>query len=184
MAQGVLDTRPARLRLTEAGWLAVGMVLLATVITIAGVVAVTRSGQAAASGSLRPREPQVATSVLTGSPAIASASAARTLIATAPAAVLASTASRADVLAADAIAQRAHAPLLLVSPAATAAEVSALRGAIRALAPSAVLAVGVTDRVLAADLPRIHFVTAVSALPVITAAAPMTHVVVLVHTGS
>jgi hypothetical protein len=186
MAQGlnVLDARPGRLRLTEAGWLAVGIVVLAAAVTIAGVVTVTRSGESAASASLRPREPQAVTSVLTGSPAVASASAARALIATAPGVVLASTASRADLVAADAIALRAHVPLLLIPPVAAAADVSALRSTVRALAPSAVLAIGVARRTLAADLPRVHLVTAASGLPAITAAAPMRSVAVLVHTGT
>jgi hypothetical protein len=184
MAQGVIDTRPGRLRLTEAGWLAVGIVVLAAAVTIAGVVTVTRSGQSAASVSLRARVPQAATSVLAGSPTIASASVARTLIATSPAAVLVSTGSRADLEAADAIALRAHVPMLLIPPAATASEVSALRGTIRALTPSAVLAIGVAQHTLAVDLPRVHFVTAASALPVTTAAAPMPDVAVLVHTGT
>lgn len=184
MAQGVLGTRPGRLRLTEAGWLALGIVVLAAAVTIASVVTVTRSVQSAASVSLRGREPQATTSVLAGSPAIASASVARALIATAPAAVVASTASRADLVAADAIALRAHVPLLLIPPVAAAAEVSALRSTIRALAPSAVLAIGVAQRTLATDLPGVNLVTAAGALPVTTAAAPMRNVAVFVHTGT
>jgi hypothetical protein len=183
MAQGVLDTRPGRLRLTEAGWLAVGIVVLAAAVTIAGIVTVTRSGQSAASVSLRVREPRAATSVVAGSPAVASASVARALIATAPAAVLASTGSRADLVAADAVALHAHLPMLLIPPVAAATDVSALRSAFRALAPSAVLAIGVAQRTLASDLPRVRIVTAASALPATTAAAPLRNVAVLVHTG-
>jgi hypothetical protein len=180
----VLDTRPGRQRTTEARWLVLGLVLLATAVATAGVVAVTRSSPSAASVSVRASELQAATSVLSGSPAGASASAARTLLAAAPAAIVASTASRADLVTAAAIARRAHAPMLLIPPAASTAQVAALRSTIRVLAPSAVLAIGVARRTLAADLPGVHLVTASSGLPVTTAAAPMLNVAVLVHTGA
>jgi len=164
----VLGTRPGRVRITEAGWLAFGMVVLTAAVATAGVVTVTRSGKPAAHVTLRAREPVAATSVLTGTPAIASAGAARALFETAPAIILASTADHADLVAASAVALRAHAPLLLIPPVATAAEVSALRGAIRALTPSAVLAIGVAQRTLAADLPHVRQVTSAGALPVTT----------------
>jgi hypothetical protein len=179
----VLGTRPGRFRITEAGWLALGMVVLAAAVATAGVVTVTRSGQSAASVSVRTHEPVAGTSVLSGSPAIASADAARTLFVTSPAIILASTSDRADLVAAGAIALRVHAPMLLMPPVATTAEVSALRGAIRALTPSAVLAIGVTRRTLAADLPHVHLVTSPGALPVTSAAAPMRNLAVFVRTG-
>jgi hypothetical protein len=145
---------------------------------------VTRSGGAAASVAVRAREPRATTSVLTGSPTIASASAARTLLATAPAVVVASTATRADVNEAAAIASRAHAPVLLLAPEAATAEVAALRSTIKALAPLAVLPIGLPRSSLAAELPGVRFVSAASALPVTTAAAPMRNVAVLVHTAT
>jgi hypothetical protein len=181
----VLDTRPGRLRTPSAGrWLVLGLVLLAAAVATAGLVAVARPGKPAASVAVRAREPQAAASVLTGSPAEASTSAARALLARAPAVIVASTASRADVVAAAAIARQAHAPVLLMPAIATAAQVAALRSTISALGPSAVLAIGVARRSLAADLPRVHLVTAARALPVTTAATPMPSVAVLVHTGS
>jgi len=180
----VLRTRPGRLRATEAGWLVLGLVLLAAATAIAGFVSMTRSGPSAAAGTVRVRAPQPAASVLAGSPAIASANAASTLIATAPAVIVSSTASRADLVSADAIALRAHAPMLLLPPVATAADVSALRTAIRALAPSAVLSVGVPHHTIAADLPGAHLVTTAGALPAITAAAPIRDVAVLVHSST
>jgi hypothetical protein len=181
----VLGTRPGRVRATETGWLVLGIVMLVAAVIIAGIAAMTRSAQSGATtNSVRAREPQQATTVLTGSPAIASASAARTLLATAPAAIVASTASRSGVLAAAAIAVRAHAPMLLVSPVADAAQVSALRSTIRALSPSAVLALGVARRTIAAELPGVHVVTTADDLPVITAAAPVHNVAVFVRTGT
>jgi hypothetical protein len=181
----VLGTRPRRVRATETGWLVLGLVMLAATVAIAGIVSVTRSGQSAATTvSLRAREPLQATSVVGGSPAIASASAARTLLTTAPAAVVASTASRADLVAAGAIAVRAHAPMLLVPPVADAAQLAVLRSTIRALAPSAVLAIGMTRRTMEAELPGVHLVTSAGGLPVVTPLAPMRSVAVFVHTGT
>ena len=182
----VLGTRPGRVRATETGWLVLGLVMLATAVVIASITAITRSPQSSATtDSVRAREPQQATSVLAGSPAIASASAARTLLATAPAAILASPASsQSDLLAAAAIAVRAHAPMLLVPPVADAAQVSALHGTISALSPSAVLAIGVARRTIAAELPGVHVVATADDLPAITAAAPMRNVAVFVHTGT
>jgi hypothetical protein len=180
----VLDTRPSRLRSpSPAGWMVVGLVLLAAAITTTGLVAVRASGQPAAAVAVRAREPQAPASVVAGSPAIASAGLARVLLATAPAVVVASTASPVDVMTATSIARSVHAPVLLMPAIATAAEMAALRGTVRALAPSAVLAVGVARRSVAADLPGVHLVTAATALPVTTAAAPLRNVAVLVHTG-
>ncbi len=181
----VLDTRPSRLPSpSPAGWMVLGLVLLAAAVTTAGLVAVNASGQTAARVAVLAREPQAPTSVVAGSPAVASASVARALLAAAPAVVVASTASPADAVMGAAIARRAHVPVLLMPGLATTAEVGALRETIRALAPSAVLDVGVARRALAADLPGVRLVTAVRALPSTTAAGPMRNVAVLVHTGS
>ncbi|HEY2314372.1 MAG TPA: hypothetical protein VGH96_12210 [Streptosporangiaceae bacterium] len=186
MQQGiqVLDTPPGRVRTPlMTGWLVLALVVLTAGVATAGFATVTRSGQSAASTTVRAREPQRAATVVTGSPAIASASAARALLAAAPSVVLVGAGNQADVAAAAAIARRAHAPLLLLPASGTAGQVAALRSTIRALAPSAVLALGVARRSLAADLPGVHLVAAASALPVTAAAAPMRSVAVLVHTG-
>jgi len=180
----VLGTRPGRLRITEAGWLVLGLVMLLAAVGAAGVATVTRSSHSAAGVALRVREPQAATSVAAGSPTIATTSAARALFVTAPAIIIASTADRAGLEAARAISLRAHAPMLLLTPAAASADISALRSTIRALDPSAVLAIGAVRRTLAAELPGVHLVTTARALPAISAVAPMRGVAVLVHTGS
>jgi hypothetical protein len=190
----VLDTPPGRARTPSVtGWLVLTLIVAAATVATAGLVAVARSGQSAASTAVRAREPATAATVLTGSPAIATADEARALLTAAPSAVVAGTSSHAGLVAAAAIARRAHAPLLLMPAssagstpaqvAQVAAQVAALRAAITALHPAAVLAVGVARTVLAADLPGVRLVSAASALPVTTAAAPMTGVAVLVHTG-
>ena len=182
-------------RRRSAGWLVLALIVVVATVATAGLVAVARSGRPAPSTAVRAREPVTAATVVAGSPVIASAEIARALLAAAPAAVVASAGSRADVLAAAGIARRVHAPLLLVpvadagattQPASqlateAAAQVAALRGAIRALHPAVVLAVGVPRAALAADLPGVRLVSSVSALPATTAAAPMRSVTVLVH---
>jgi hypothetical protein len=181
----VHDTRPSRPATRPVAWLVLGLVLLAAAVATAGVVTLQRSGQSAAraaSGVVRARVPQAAAAVLTGSPEIASAGTARALLVRAPSVVVASQASRANVVAAGAIARRAHAPMVLLPATATTAQVSALRDTIKALGPSAVLGIGVARHALAADLPGIRIVASATALPTVTAAAPMRNVAVLVHT--
>jgi hypothetical protein len=181
----VLDTRPGPVRTPPVTtWVVLTLVVVAVAVATGGLIAVARSGRSAASIAVRAREPKAATTVLTGSPAIASDSAARALLSASPSAVVASTGSRADVVAAAAIARRAHAPLLLLPARATAAQLTALRGAISALGPSTVLAAGLARQALAADLPRVRVVSAASALPVTAAATPMHGVAVLVQAGS
>jgi hypothetical protein len=180
----VLDTRPGRIRTPpRTAWIVLTLVVVLGAVATGGLIAVARSGQSAASIVVRAREPRSAVTVVAGSPAIASASAARALLSAAPAAVVAGTASRAGVVAAAAIARRAHAPLLLLPARPTAAQLTALRSAIKALGPSAVLAAGVARAALAADLPGVRVVSAASALPV-TAAAAMRGVAVLVDAAS
>jgi hypothetical protein len=194
----VLDTPPGRVRTPSVtGWLVLALVVVAATVATAGLVAVTRPVQSAARIVVRGREPATAATVLAGSPAVASADEARALLAGAPSAVVADPGRNADVVAAAGIARRAHAPLLLMpapaapgtslagsqGAAALAAQIAALRAAIKALHPTAVLAVGVSRSVLAADLPGVRVVSTASALPATTAAAPLTGVAVLVHTG-
>jgi hypothetical protein len=178
-----LETRPGRIRLPPvSGWTILALVVVVAAVATAGLVAALQPGQLSARTAVRSREPQTTATILTGSAAIASASVARTLLVSAPAVVVASTSTSADVVAGAAVARRAHAPLLLLP--GTAAQLTALRATIRALSPDAVLAIGLTSRALAADLPGVRVVSRARALPVTTAAAPLRSVAVLVHTGS
>jgi hypothetical protein len=178
-----LQTRHRRVRTPPVtGWMVIAIVILAVVVAVAGLIAVTTSGPSAAA-AVRTRVPRTAATIVSGSPATASASLAHALLASAPAAVVASTSTRADVVTGAAMARRAHAPLLLLPVRDTAAQLSGLRATIAALKPRAVLAVGLTSHALAADLPGIRVVGKTSALPVTTAAAPMRGVAVLVHSG-
>ncbi len=178
-----LERRHRRVRLPPVTRLIViALVVLAVVVATAGLVAVTRPGQAA-SAAARTRVPRAAATIVTGSPAIASADLAHALLASAPAAVVASTGSHADIAAGAAMARRAHAPLLLLPVRDTATQLAVLRATIKALNPGAVLAVGLASHALAADLPGIKVVGQASSLPVTTAAAPMRGVAVLVRTG-
>ncbi len=193
MQQGihVLDRPPGRLRTPSAvGWMVLALVVAAAVVATASLIAVTRSSPPAVRAAVRGREPATPATVLTGSPVVASADEARALLTVAPSAVVTGTSSYADIVRAAGLARRAHAPLLLMPAASTgttaaqlAAQVAVLRGAIRALHPTAVLAVGVSRSALTADLPGVRLVTTASELPATTAAAPMQSVEVLVYTG-
>ena len=192
MQQGihVLDRPPGRLRTPSAvGWLVLVLVVAAAAVATAGLVAMHRSGRPAISAAVRARMPTTPATVVSGSPVVASADEARALLAVAPSAVVTSTSSYADIVRAAGLARRAHAPLLLMPAAGTgttaaqlAAQVTVLRDAVRALHPTAVLAVGVSRSALTADLPGVRLVTTASELPPTTAAAPMQSVEVLVHT--
>ena len=188
MQQGIhaLETRPGPVRTPRlAGSTALTLALVAAAVAAAGVIAIANSGQSAAGSTVRVRQPRPVTSVLTGSPAAVSAGAARMLLASAPAAVVANAASRPDVAMAAADARRAHAPLLLTSAGDSGtAQTTVLRGVVRALAPRTVLAVGVASYTLAAELPGVSVVTTAGALPSAGAAVPLRHVAVLVHLGS
>ncbi|MFY9890121.1 MAG: hypothetical protein WAK71_17530, partial [Streptosporangiaceae bacterium] len=92
MQQGLhaIDTTPGRLRTPQAGtWMVVTLVIVAACVATGGVVAVARSGGPPASAAIRGREPASVSSVLAGSPAAVSASTARLLLSSAPAAVIA-----------------------------------------------------------------------------------------------
>ena len=193
MQQGihVLDRPPGRLRAPSAvGWMVLALVVAAAVVATASLIAVNRSSPPAVRAAVHGREPATPATVLTGSPVVASADEARALLTVAPSAVVTGTSSYADIVRAASLARRAHAPLLLMPAASTgttaaqlAAQVAVLRGAIRALHSTAVLAVGVSRSALTADLPGVRLVTAASELPATTAAAPMQSVEVLVYTG-
>jgi hypothetical protein len=138
----------------------------------------------------RTRPPASATWILTGAPDVLTAGVARRLLASAPVVVVARANRPADLAAAIAHAEQAHAPLLLISSRAgagagkTAAPVSAVtRAEIYALHARAVLAVAMTGNALSARLPGIHVVTDPARLPATSAPAPLGHVVMLVHRG-
>jgi hypothetical protein len=178
-----LRTRPRRRRSGPRAvvWTMTVLVLAAATVIGAGVAWVAKSGTpAAAAAAVKTRQPAATTSVLAGSPAVISDNAATMMLADAPAVVVTSLTSRPAVSAAAATALRAYAPLLLM-PAGSGAELTALRSAIRLLHPSAVLAAGVPAAALSADLPGVRVVTSAAALPRLAAATPIAHLTVLVH---
>jgi hypothetical protein len=121
------------------------------------------------------------TSVLTGAPDALAAGVAHILFSSAPVVVVANAGRPADVSAAAAQAERAHAPLLLATGATVSA---ATRAEIGSLHPRAVLAVGVGRQALAARPRGTRVVTRPAALPVTSALPPLGHVVILVQRGS
>ena len=135
--------------------------------------------------SARTRLPSAATSVLAGAPDAVTAEVARSLFTSSPVVVVAGAVDASGLGAAVSRADRAHAPLLLTSPraGAEAGGAPALRTGIRALRPRAVLAVGVAEKALSAQLPGIHVVTSPGRLPATSAPAPAGHAVLLVHKG-
>ena len=179
----VIETTPRRGQVRgRPGWLVAALVIAAASVVTAGLIAVAGLHGPAASAAVISREPAAPASVLTGSPAAISSATARLLLAAAPGAVVADASSRADVTRAAAIAGHAHAPLLLLTPGRhVAAQLSALRPALSALAPRAVLPVGISTGTLAADLPGVTVVGTASALPAAHPAAPQRHVAVLIH---
>ncbi len=139
----------------------------------------------AARPAVRTRQPAAAASVLSGSPAAVTGGLARLLLSAAPTAVVAYAGSAADAAAASAIARRAHAPLLLMSGrAATGTEESRIRSAIRALAPRALITVGVDGRALVAGLPGTKLVAMSRALTPAVNGRPLRGVTVLVRASS
>jgi hypothetical protein len=71
--------------------------------------------------------------------------------------------------------------LLMSAGGGPVAQAIALRAAITALHPRAVLPVGIAGAVLSADLPGVRVVTSASALPTAAATAPLRRVAVLVY---
>jgi len=147
----------------------------------------------------RTRPPASASSVLTGPASALAVGVAEQLFAAAPVVVVANASDPAGLPAAATRAERAHAPLLLASPAVSAhpgsgvaqpgsssaqAADAAVWTAIGALRPRAVLAVGIPQAALSAQLPGVHVITNPARLPPTRAPAPLRHVVLLVHQGS
>jgi hypothetical protein len=140
--------------------------------------------------AVRTRPPAPTTTVLAGSPDAMAISVAEQLFAAAPVVVVANASDPAGLAAAATRAERAHAPLLLTSPgsghATTASAPSggaAIRSAVRALHARAVLAVGLTEGAVAAQLPGIRGVSVIAnpaRLPRTQAPASLRHLALLV----
>jgi hypothetical protein len=176
-----LDIRPARTRTFRLA--AALLVALSAVAfgTMSYVAAIAKPQSPDAGLAPRTRSPAATTSVLAGAPEVVAAAVARELFASAPVVVVAGPGRPADRAAAT-LAGRAAAPLLLTSGRAGTGA-AALRAEINALAPRAVLAVGVAGTALSAQLPGIHVVTDPGALPSTKPAAPLGQVVLLLHQG-
>jgi hypothetical protein len=134
------------------------------------------------------RPPETATSVLTGPPDVVAASAASRLFTSSPLVVVANSDREADLARAAGRAERAHAPLLLLSPklqraTTTASAGVALRAETRALAARAVLDVGIGRALLSAELPSLQVLAAAATLPARGAPAALSNVVMLVRRG-
>jgi hypothetical protein len=147
----------------------------------------------------RTRPPASASSVLAGPASALAAGVAEQLFAAAPVIVVANASDPAGLPAAAARAERAHAPLLLASASVSAhpgsgvaqpggagaqAADAAVRTAIGALRPRAVLAVGMPQAALSAQLPGIRVITNPARLPATHAPAPLRHVALLVPQGT
>ena len=138
----------------------------------------------------RTHAPSAATVVLTGSsPGELAAGVAQQLFLSAPVVVV-STDDPVAANAAAADARRVNAPLLLTAPAPPARSAAppivitpALRAEITSLHPRDVLAVGLPARGLAGQLPGVHVVSGLDALPVTALPPPVSHVAVLVPAG-
>ena len=150
----------------------------------------------------RTRPPASASLVVAGPADMLAAGVAEQLFAAAPVIVVANASDPASLPAAAARAERAHAPLLLASPAVSAhpgsgvtqpgsastqAASAAVRTAVGTLRPRAVLAVGMPRAALSALLPGIRGVRVITnpaRLPATRAPAPLRHVALLVPQGS
>ena len=180
-----LDLRPDRVRTFR---LAVVMLVVLSALafgTMSYVAAVARPQSSGVRPAAQTRSPTAAVSVLAGAPEVVAAGVARELFAAAPVVVVADPDHPADWRAAAALARRSAAPLLLTPGRVTLGRagpgLAVLRAEISALRPRAVLAVGVTGKVLSAQLPGIHVVTDPAALPATRTPAPTGQVVLLMH---
>jgi hypothetical protein len=165
------------------------LVACVVVVTVASVAIISANAQhvareprltddqhAAGPAAAVVRAPVATTTVLRGSSAAVAARVARLLFASSPVIVVAS--QGPDLYGAARTAQRLHAPVLLSSAARGPGSAvrkgagpagsrigTAARAAISALKPRAVLAVGLSARQVAAQLPGVQVVSAPSALP-------------------
>ncbi len=158
-------------------------------VAISGVSYIAAAGGAPASGSPTLADlhrPGLPVSVVTGTPAAITAIVASKLFTSSPVVIVASGARPAGLAVAVSYARRESAPLLLTSAAPNLAGgllSRAARAEVAALHPSYVLAVGVDQRTLAAQVPGVSVVTGSSALPAISSPARLRHVALLVRTG-
>jgi hypothetical protein len=150
---------------------AAAVMLTVAAVAVAGCASGSHSGGADARLMARIRVLTPAASVLTGAPDVLADGIAGKLLASAPVVVVASPKHPADVATAAARAERAHAPLLLTGPA--------LRAEVKALRPSAVLAVGVSQSTLTAQMPKLNLVATPADLPRTSAPDPLARVVLL-----
>jgi hypothetical protein len=198
-----LSQRPGRARAPRPRL--AGAVLALSAVALAGT-ACTAAAQPARHDPAylvaRTRPPASASSVLAGPAGALAAGVAEQLFAAAPVVVVANVGDPAGLPAAAARAERAHAPLLLASPAVSAhpgsgvtqpdgasaqAASAAVRTAVGALRPRVVLAVGMPRAALSAQLPGIRGVRVITnpaRLPATRAPAPLRHVVLLVPRDS
>ena len=186
---------------------AVLVVLAIVCVAITSCAGVTEKDAPAAAVSVASQThlPAAATSVLTGAQDVIAEDMAQNLFAAAPIVVIASPGNPDDRAAARQALQ-IHAPLLLTSagaarpsgdavttalrtgmrPASDSAQdaasvvSAALRARVRALDPSVVLAVGISAKVLTAQLPGVRVVTNPAMLPATQAPAPLDQVALLV----
>jgi hypothetical protein len=130
--------------------------------------------------------PGAPASVVSGSPAAMAAGVARRLFSSAPVVVVANGEGTPSILAlAASDARRESAPMLLTSIGQHPGLLlgNAALSAISALHPDDVVAVGVSQHVLAADLVGTNVVTSMSALSATSRAVPLRHVALLVPAG-
>jgi hypothetical protein len=165
------------------------MLVALAAVAISGVSYIAAAGGSPASGSPaavvlhRPGSP---VSVVTGTPAAMTAIVASKLFTSSPVVIVASGARPAGLALAASYARRESAPVLLTSagPSPAAGLLSrTARAEVGALHPDYVLAVGVAQPALAAQLPLMNVVTSPSALPAISTPAPLRHVALLVPAG-
>jgi hypothetical protein len=194
-----MSQRPGGTRARKPRWPRAMLALSAVGLAATSCASVTHAArQDPTYLAVRIRPPAPATSVLAGSPAVLAADVAEQLFAAAPVVVVVNARDPADLPIAATRAERAHAPLLLASPSASAPSGGAtpsagattlsagatIRAAVRALHTRAVLAVGITQQALAAELPGVRVTAAPARLPATHSPAPLRHVVLLVHHGA
>jgi hypothetical protein len=195
-----LSQRPARARAPKPRLAGAVLALSAAALAATACTATTQNARRdPAYLRARTRPPASASSVLAGPASVLAAGVAEQLFAAAPVVVVANAGDPADLPAAAARAERAHAPLLLASPAVSAhpgsgvtqpggataqAAGAAVRTAVSALRPRAVLAIGIPRAALSAQLPGVRVITNPARLPATRAPAPLRHVALLVNQGS
>ena len=177
--------RKARfLRTMAAALVMLSASVIALVSSLGAAAPVARPARPLAA---RAHAPASAATVLSGLPDAVAAGAARELLASAPAVVVADPGDAARLLAAARWAVREHAPLLLATAPEPGRPVpgpvisAGTRAEIRALRPRVVLAVGVRRVALAAELRGIRVISDAMRLPPTRAPVPLTRVALLLR---